>query len=224
MGDHIVNKESSLEAGQHDDTKSVVIHKAFIQASLCLADVVDYTSECDQYLSVLKSCGLGLDRFYEIFFRYQIRDDEQFEMKPGFVNFERVKKGTPLATSDGETILADRDAQIFMPLYQSQGSEGFFAIRAVPPIFLTLSRWFRRWRLDVLLPLLPGIRWMDHQHASLIVDKRVTRIFAKQVFHLFGYRSRSVSKDFYILKSRDATSKSELYQNERWWKSARRSS
>ena len=97
-------------------------------------------------------------------------------------------------------------------------------IRAVPPIFLTLSRWFRRWRLDVLLPLLPGIRWMDDQHASLIVDKRVTRIFAKQVFHLFGYRSKSVSKDFYILKSRDATSKSELYQNERWWKSARRSS
>jgi len=54
-----------------------------------------------------------------------------FRMEPGFANIARVSTGTLLARDDGGEIRAPFDGLVLMPLYQAQGSDGFFFGRAV---------------------------------------------------------------------------------------------
>ena len=52
-------------------------------------------------------------------------------MEPGFVNFQAIEKGELLAYQNGQPVKSEWDAFIFMPLYQSQGNDGFFVIQEV---------------------------------------------------------------------------------------------
>lgn len=139
-------------------------------------------------------------------------------MKAGFSNFQEIEKGQVLAESDGQYILAPHDGKIFMPLYQSQGNDGFFLIRKIPPVFLRLSAFLRKFRFDRLLPLLPGVRWLTDQHDVLRVNQNVARFFAKQFFHLLGYRSKQMDKSHLIMKNREAASREQEYQQSFWYK------
>ena len=65
---------------------------------------------------------------FEIIYRHEIKKGDNFKMEPGFKNFQKIKKGQLLATSNGKEIKSEWDAYIFMPLYQSQGNDGFFVI------------------------------------------------------------------------------------------------
>jgi hypothetical protein len=103
-----------------------------------------------------------------------------------------------------------------MPLYQSQGSEGFFAIRPVNQFFLGLSAILRKWKVDTLLPIMPGVKWHSNDKHALIVNKNIARFFAKQIFHLLGYRSRSMDRNHLVLKNREAASKQKLYSQQPW--------
>ena len=49
-----------------------------------------------------------------------------FRMEPGFANIERTAAGTLLARDDSGEIRAPFDGLVLMPLYQAQGSDGFF--------------------------------------------------------------------------------------------------
>ena len=49
-------------------------------------------------------------------------------MLPGFINFQPIEVGTPLATENGQVITSPYAGNIFMPLYQNQGADGFFII------------------------------------------------------------------------------------------------
>ena len=79
-----------------------------------------------------------------------------------------------------------------MPLYQSQGEEGFFIIKTIKPIFLKMSELLRRYKGDNLLVLLPGISWHDRKKGILSVNLKVTKYLAKQIFHVFGFRSQQL--------------------------------
>jgi hypothetical protein len=217
-----------FEAGQHDELSSIENHEAFIMLSLVYAGCVDREDiPFSRYWGILARHTSGSSHFWEIFFRYKIKQGEQFRMAPGFVNFQRVKKGERLATSNGNPILADRTARVFMPLYQSQGGEGFFAIRKVPPIFLRLSAATRRLKLDRLLPLLPGVRWQGAKRDALAVHRQLARFFTPDFFHLLGYRSKRLSgrppggsppgSSHYIMKNREAASREADYRNEAWY-------
>ena len=54
-------------------------------------------------------------------------------MEEGFANFEKIYKGEVLATNQFGDIMSAIDGNIFMPLYQKQGMDGFFIIKPVEP-------------------------------------------------------------------------------------------
>ncbi|MGB0432056.1 MAG: hypothetical protein ACPGLV_16395 [Bacteroidia bacterium] len=45
-----------------------------------------------------------------------------------FLNFQKIEKGTLLATDKNGPIYCEQDCFMLMPLYQKQGSDGFFLI------------------------------------------------------------------------------------------------
>ena len=77
-----------------------------------------------------------------------------------------------------------------MPLYQDQGEEGFFLVDPVRPFWLRLSERVRPWRLERFLHWLPGVRRHPDQEGAFIIDRRIARWEALQVFHLLGFRRR----------------------------------
>ncbi|MEO1436314.1 MAG: succinylglutamate desuccinylase/aspartoacylase family protein [Bacteroidota bacterium] len=62
--------------------------------------------------------------------KHTIGPFDEFEMLPGYSNFSAVQKGQLLAHDIRGPIRAATDGLILMPLYQKQGSDGFFLIQA----------------------------------------------------------------------------------------------
>ena len=84
----------------------------------------------------LAAAAVGLPGAVEVFLRYHIEHGEVFRMEPGFANLQRVQRGQLLARSGpaGEReIRCPSDAVLLMPLYQSQGQDGFFLGRETLP-------------------------------------------------------------------------------------------
>lgn len=118
----------TMEAGQHEDPQSVDYHEAaiwvvMVDNGLLDRSVIDYA----YYHDLLKKSSPTQDNF-EVTYRLDLKEDQEFVMEPGFENFSAVKKGQLLAKLDGKEILADSDSRVFLPLYQKQGSDGFFIV------------------------------------------------------------------------------------------------
>ncbi len=204
-----------FEGGQHDSIAAIDNHIAFIYLTLAYTGIAKELAIEDQYKK-LASTGFDTASIFEIYYRYQVEDNEDFSMVPGFVNFQRYKKGVTLALSNGKPIVADRNARILMPRYQGKGNDGYFLIRRTPKFFLWLSAILRGFKLDHLLPLLPGVKWAKEGKDTLIVDKKVARFLAKSFFHLMGYRTMKLDGDQLIVKNREAAVRKEDYQKAPW--------
>lgn len=119
----------TFEGGQHDSDISEKNHEGMI------------------WLALQNACGLDLDslksypeaakmlmekrkdrKTFEIKYRHGITDEDDFKMEPNFSNFQPIKKGELLAHQNGKPVISEWDAYIFMPLYQSQGNDGFFVV------------------------------------------------------------------------------------------------
>ena len=75
-----------------------------------------------------------------------------------------------------------------MPLYQDQGEDGFFLVRRFSPFWMWVSAHLRNPRAARLASRLPGVRPVPGDPDAVIVDRRVARFFARQLFHLLGFR------------------------------------
>ncbi|PHS68348.1 MAG: aspartoacylase [Flavobacterium sp.] len=206
-----------FEGGQHDSHSSIENHIAFIYQSLVFTEAVskeEIDFQC--YYDLLAKTSFDSRNIYEIYYHYRIKEDENFTMKPGFLNFQRINKGQELADSDGETITAKKQGRILMPQYQSQGDDGYFSIRKIPQVFLNLSSFFRKLRFDKLLPIMPGVSWRSDKKDTLIVNRKIAWLFAKQFFHLMGYRSKKLDKTHLIIKNREAASRKNEYGTVMW--------
>lgn len=121
-----------FEGGQHESKDAIVYHEGMI------------------WLTLVEACGLDLEtlstfpkaveelskqkekqKTFEIIHRHSLEENDSFEMQPGYENFQTIEKGEFLATKNGEQVLSTWDAFIFMPLYQSQGNDGFFVVEEV---------------------------------------------------------------------------------------------
>jgi len=205
------------EGGQHDDLSSIENHIAFIYLSLVFTGCIDKKDiEFNHYFELLAKTSIDSRDFYEIFYHYKIKENESFTMKPGFFNFQQINKSQDLATSDGERIKALKKGRMLMPQYQSQGDDGFFIIRKIHPFYLRLSRTIRKMHFDHILPLLPGVNWFSSKKSALKVNRKIAWLFAKQFFHLMGYRSKRFNKTHLVVKNREAASKKEDYINAKW--------
>jgi succinylglutamate desuccinylase len=64
-------------------------------------------------------------------YSFKIDNADEWMMLPGFQHFTPVSEGQLLAIYQGQEILAPVSGYILMPLYQKQGSDGFFLVRQV---------------------------------------------------------------------------------------------
>ena len=129
-------------------------------------------------------------------------DGDGFEMRPGYHNFQPVKKDELLATDASGEIRSPRDGLLLLPRYQGQGNDGFFLAREVRPFWLRVSAVLRRARAERFFSLLPGVKRLDPSRNRLLVNARVARIWPVEVFHLLGYRRMSDQGDRILFECR----------------------
>lgn len=206
------------ESGQHDDVKAIKNSMDFIRYTMAITNAVTCPDEEKINLrnEILKSSEAS-NRFYEIYYQHDIIASSQFKMLPGFVNFQEIPKGIEIAMNNGEVISTKGKRQIFMPLYQDQGSEGFYFIRPIPKILLWISKGLRRFKVDHLMVKLPGVAWKSLKKDAMVVDQRIARFLAKSIFHLLGYRARQFDRTHLVVKSREMASKTKEYSNTEWY-------
>ena len=208
-----------FESGQHDDEAAITNNMAFIYLSLVFARLIKKKSlpEFESYFNLLQVASRGVSDIYEITYLHRIQNGEKFKMLAGFESFEKVKKGTPLALSDGNTLESPYSARLFMPLYQKLGNDGFFLIRRIPPFVLKLSSFLRKAKVDNLLVILPGIQWENREKEILRVDLNTAKYFTGPLFHLLGYRIRVMDENYLRLYNREHAAKTEMYEGEKWY-------
>jgi len=192
-----------VEAGQHEDPGSVALHEAVIWLGLVAAGALrrEDLPGGDVWRRRMAQASRGLPRVVEVRYRHAIRHGDGFRMRPGYLGLQPVRRGEVLAEDRAGEIRAPEAGRILMPLYQEQGNDGFFVVRRVSRIWLGLSAFLRRLKLQWLLLLLPGVRRDPDRPRSLRVDPRVARWFVVEVFHLFGFR-RHRARDGYLYFSR----------------------
>jgi hypothetical protein len=191
-----------FEGGAHKEISSVDNCEAFIWKALVHSKCLDRQQMSADVFHDFALSNLSFKpQFFEIKYRYQIGKSEEFNMKPGFENFQSIEKSDPLARSNGKDILSPRSGLIFMPLYQELGEDGFFILKRISKFWLSASIIARKLKINHFLRLIPGVRQDPGNNYTLIVDPGVARFMTRQVFHLFGYRQRIV-KDakFHFIK------------------------
>ncbi len=193
-----------FEGGQHDDKSSIANCEAFIWKALVHSKCVSKKKipEFKKYKKYLADLCCKYE-FFEIIYRYAIKEGEDFTMNPGFKNFEPVDKGQLLAKSYGLPVIANKKSRIFMPLYQKQGEDGYFLLSKISKFWLNSSIIARKLKINHFLRLIPGVKKDPENNYTLIVDPKIAKYMAKEIFHLFGYRKQIFKDDKFHFIKRD---------------------
>jgi succinylglutamate desuccinylase len=124
-----------FEGGQNEAPSSIEHNEAALWTLLvgagCLTQ--DAVARAADAQRLLNERTAGIPKVLEVRYRHGIGPDDQFVMEPGFVNFQPVRLGQLLARDRNGPITATEDGRILLPLYQSQGSDGFFLVREPSP-------------------------------------------------------------------------------------------
>ncbi|MBV6655815.1 MAG: succinylglutamate desuccinylase/aspartoacylase family protein [Mameliella sp.] len=120
-----------FESGQHEETLSV--NRAIAAIINCMRTIGSVRSEDveNRHDTLLIEYSRGLPKVSELIITHAIKPGDEFRMLPNYKNFQAVKQGEILAIDQNGPIKAVDDGLILMPLYQKQGDDGFFLIRAV---------------------------------------------------------------------------------------------
>lgn len=179
-----------FEAGLHDDPTSVDRAAAAIWIALDSCGVFEHESRPEvaaarDLLSRQADCSA---RIVEVRYRHSVADGDVFEMDPGFSSFQPIRAGQEVGSAQGGRVRAPRSGLLLMPLYQEQGSDGYFLVNEVRPVWLPISAAVRRLGMDRFLHLLPGVERHPSRRQTFVVDRRWARWSARQLFHLLGFR------------------------------------
>ena len=156
-----------------------------------------------EYLNALQQACKEEKGVYEILYKYELKQDDHFCMLPGFKSFDRIAKNQRLAEHNGKMVCSKEEGKIFMPLYQSQGEDGFFIIRSVSQFWLLLSAKLRQFRMEKFLICLPGVSRDIKNPKALRIDKNTARFLAKEIFHLLGFRMKKKENNVLIFTRRE---------------------
>lgn len=190
-----------FEGGQHLSERTIENHKAMIWLHTTNSGILDSSDnpKLEQYRQQFAG---GANRIFEVRYRHAIGPDDQFEMNPGFANFDTVGRGDVLGVDRNGPVTATESGQMLMPLYQRLGNDGFFIGRKISPFWLWLSGVLRSIGIQKLIHILPGVHRDPADSATLVVNTRVARLFPLQVFHLLGFRRRRWAGDQLIVSRR----------------------
>lgn len=191
-----------FEAGQHQEAAAADRAEAAIWIALRAAGLLaDGHAEYSAARRRLEHESRDLPVVVEVRYRHPITPEDGYRSEAGLISFQPVRAGQPLARDRNGEVRSPLDALILMPLYQSQGEEGYFLVRPVEPFWLRLSEKVRPWRLERFLHWLPGVRRHPELVGAFIIDRRIARWEALQVFHLLGFRRRG-EMDRYLIMAR----------------------
>ncbi|MDY7095128.1 MAG: succinylglutamate desuccinylase/aspartoacylase family protein [Acidobacteriota bacterium] len=193
-----------FEGGQHDEPHAVNLCEAGAWIALSAAGIIDAEKVPQVELSrqFLVREKRGLPKVFEVRYRHPVDPDDGFRMEPGFVSFQKIRKGELLARDRHRELRAQEDGRILMPLYQKQGEDGYFEMRHFSPFWLRLSALLRRGGLDRVINWLPGVERDPDHHETLRIDRKVARWYSLQLFHLLGYRRHRSSGDQLVVTRR----------------------
>lgn len=191
------------EGGQHAEERAVDRHVAAVWVALDAAGVLQgRPSEVRESRRLLAADTSGLPRALEMRYRHHVESSDKFAMHPGFRNFQEVAEGEVLATDRRGAVRAPEAARILMPLYQEQGSDGFFIVKAFTPFWLRVSFILRRLKVNRFVHWLPGVSRHPTRTGALVANRRVARWFAMDLFHLLGYRRHLEERDRLVVDRR----------------------
>jgi succinylglutamate desuccinylase len=197
----------AIEGGQHDEPSTAEHHEAAIWSVLVAAGALDAVDApgIGELQRALKAAAARHAGVVEIIHRHPVRPEDGFVMEPGFDNFDPVRAGQLLAIDFSGEVHSPADGMILLPLYQGQGDDGFFVGRAVRRRWLRLSALLRRLRLGEIVHWLPGVSRDPTQHGHIVLDRRVARIFPREILHLLGYRAIGGKRDTLLFERRPET-------------------
>lgn len=180
----------TVETGRHDAPEAVERAEAAIWVALGSLDMLDAEAmpKAKGGERLLRRASEGLPRALEMRHRHAVRPHDGFVMAPGFGNFDHVSRGEVIARDHAGEITVPERSLLLMPLYQDQGEDGFFLVRRFSPFWMWLSVGLRNARADRIARWLPGVREVPGDPDAVEVDRRVARFFARQLFHLLGFR------------------------------------
>lgn len=124
-----------FEAGQHncDDSPKHAV-SAIISCFTAIGGFYekDIESKHDQLLAG-RAANLPLEA--KLVYIHPVQPEDEFRMKPQpiYQNFDPIQEGELLAYDKNGAIHAPHNGLILMPLYQKQGSDGFFIVQEVTP-------------------------------------------------------------------------------------------
>jgi succinylglutamate desuccinylase len=121
----------AFEGGTHNSPGTLVNMVAFLLLLSERFGVIDasFISEFDNFKEHIRHESKNLPEKVELAYQHIIEPTDKFVMRPGFENFQKIKKGDWLADDINGKILSPYDGFMLMPLYQEQGSDGFFIVR-----------------------------------------------------------------------------------------------
>lgn len=197
---------AGFESGQHDEPAAVDRGEAAIWLILATAGLLPSSlrQRAEAAAAFLQRDTADLPRVLEMRYRHGIEPEDAFRMAPGYQNFQRIREGEVLGHDRRGDVLAPETARILMPLYQVQGEDGFFVVREFNRFWLGVSRVLRTLPIARFAHWLPGIRRHPDDPQVLVVDKRVARLFALQLFHLLGYRRSEEDGTRLLVRARRA--------------------
>lgn len=194
----------AFEAGQHDDPISVDNHEAAIWVALVAGGALtrDQVPSYGECIERLERAGRGLPHIMEIRYRHAITEADEFRMNPGYSNFTPIDKGEKLAVDKNGDVLAREAGLMLMPLYQPQGTDGFFLGREVQAFWLHVSAIIRRLGFHRIVHWLPGVSRHPTWQGALTVDTDIARWYVTEIFHLLGYRRERPEGDHIVVSRR----------------------
>ncbi|MEM9544766.1 MAG: succinylglutamate desuccinylase/aspartoacylase family protein [Bacteroidota bacterium] len=119
----------TFESGQHNERLS--INRAIAAITNCMRTIGSVSPEHveNQHDKLLIEHSKNLPKVSELISKHNIIDGDEFTMFPNYKNFQKIRSGEVIAHDNNGPIEAPEDALLLMPLYQSQGEDGFFLIK-----------------------------------------------------------------------------------------------
>lgn len=118
-----------FEAGQHDDALSVQRTVAWLVNVLRSVKSLEPYDVENRHNMILKNYSRHLPKLVDLFYVHHILPTDHFQMREGFKNFQVLNAGEVIADDKNGEIVAPEDCLLLMPLYQRQGTEGFFLVK-----------------------------------------------------------------------------------------------
>ncbi|MEM8895249.1 MAG: succinylglutamate desuccinylase/aspartoacylase family protein [Bacteroidota bacterium] len=121
----------AFEGGLIGSKEAIELHESGIWEVLDTAGMISHHDheEVDHYEKKLRAISDSLPSKVKAFYRHWVEREDEFVMKPGYINFQKVEKGELLARDKYGPIFAPASGLIFMPLYQDSGNDGFFLVQ-----------------------------------------------------------------------------------------------